>query len=65
MEKEKLIKSTEKLFNSELKVINVGLVHFAETLRIQGVKVEQVDWKPVAGGDKELGRLLDSMGFDD
>jgi FdrA protein len=65
MENEKLIQNTQKLFSGKLKVINVGLPHFADTLRTQGVDVEQVDWKPVAGGDKKLGSLLDTMGFDD
>ena len=65
MDNEKLVSNTQKLFGGKLKVINVGLPHFAETLRAQGVGVEQVEWKPVAGGDKELGNLLDAMGFDD
>ena len=65
MDNEKLIKNTQNLFGAKLKVINVGLPHFADTLRMQGVEVEQVEWKPVAGGDKELGNLLDAMGFDD
>jgi len=65
MENEKLIQNTQKLFSGNLKVINVGLPHFADTLRMQGVEVEQVDWKPIAGGDKELGDLIGAMGFDD
>lgn len=65
MEKSKLQENTNKLFNAKLKVINVGLSHFAETIRIQGIEVVQVNWKPVAGGDKKLGSILDSIGFDD
>jgi len=65
MEKELLLKNTARLFSGKLKVINVGLPHFAETLRAQGIEVEQVDWKPIAEGDKDLAQLLDSMGVDD
>ena len=61
----KLTENTSKLFRGKLKVINVGLPHFGDTLKAQGVEVEQVDWKPVAGGDKELGDILDAMGIDD
>jgi hypothetical protein len=65
MGNELLIKNTARLFSEKLKVINVGLPHFAETLREQGIEVEQVDWKPIAEGDKDLAQLLDSMGIDD
>ena len=65
MDNDKLITNTQKLFGGKLKVINVGLPHFADTLRMQGVEVEQVEWKPAAGGDKELVSLLDAMGIDD
>jgi hypothetical protein len=41
--------------------INVGLGMFAESLRVQGVRVVQVDWVPPAGGDKELADLLDDL----
>ena len=46
------------LEGSELKVINLGLQIFAETLQQQGVGVIQVDWHPPAGGDDELGDIL-------
>lgn len=41
------------LFKKELKVINVGLLSFKESLENKGFKVIQVDWKPPAGGDEE------------
>lgn len=41
------------LFKKELKVINVGLLSFKESLENEGFKVIQVDWKPPAGGDEE------------
>lgn len=51
------------LFGGELKVINVGLDHFGDSLRLQGVAVEQVQWKPPAGGDRRLAELLWKMGM--
>ena len=45
-----------------LKVINVGISTFADDLRSQGVEVVQVDWKPPAGGDPEMLKLLDRLG---
>ena len=65
MEKSKLTDNTRQLFSGELKVINVGLSHFAETIRQQNVEVVQVNWKPGVEGDVELGSILDSIGFDD
>lgn len=65
MENEKLIRNTLKLFSGNLKVINVGSTHFADTLRMQGVVVEQVDWKHRSGGGTELENILDAMGLDD
>jgi hypothetical protein len=41
------------LFKQELKVINIGLLSFKESLDDVGVKVIQVDWRPPAGGDQE------------
>ena len=46
------------LLGGELKVINVGLEGFAETLEGLGVPVVQVDWRPPAGGDPHLAGLL-------
>lgn len=41
------------LFKKELKVVNVGLLSFKESLEQTGFKVIHVDWKPPAGGDEE------------
>jgi hypothetical protein len=46
---------------SPIIAINVGLVRFAENLRVQGVEVVQVDWVPPAGGDRQLASLLDEL----
>jgi hypothetical protein len=39
-------------------VISAGAPLFADALVAQGVAVEQVDWRPPAGGDAELAGLL-------
>jgi deoxyribodipyrimidine photolyase-like uncharacterized protein len=67
MKNSNIRKNTSQLFNSELKVINIGLQHFAETLRNQGIKVEQVEWQPQSEKNtkEEYNDLLDAMGMDD
>lgn len=42
----------------EIRVVNVGLESFAETLETMGVSVLHVQWTPPAGGDPERARLL-------
>ncbi|MCX6349577.1 MAG: DUF1116 domain-containing protein [Candidatus Aureabacteria bacterium] len=49
------------LFSSKLSVINLGLESFADSVKSQGVDVEQVDWKPPAGGDPTTIALLDAL----
>jgi hypothetical protein len=46
----------------ELKVVTEGISTFADDLRSQGVQVVQVDWKPPAGGDAEMVKLLEKLG---
>jgi hypothetical protein len=50
------------LFASRLVVLNVGPKVFGDAIRAQGVKVVQVDWRPVAAGDREMTDLLDLLG---
>ena len=50
-----------ELFRSELRVINVGLFSFGETLRALGTEAVLVDWRPPAGGDLETIALLDTL----
>ena len=40
------------LINSDLVVVNVGLVKFAETIKKYDAKVIQYNWAPIAGGNK-------------
>ena len=51
----------DKLLSEPLVVINVGLSKFAKSLEEQDVDVIQVDWVPLAGGDKEMMDLLDEL----
>lgn len=50
------------LFRSPLVVVNVGPKSFADVLEQQGYETVQVDWKPVAGGDKQMQELLALLG---
>ena len=50
-----------ELFHAKLHVVNLGVESFAESMRAQGVPVQQVDWKPPAGGDPRLVALLDAL----
>ena len=49
------------LFKSPLRVANLGLASFAAALRAAGCPVVDVDWRPPAGGDPALARLLDRL----
>lgn len=53
----------QKLFHSKLVVVNVGTCIFGDAVEKQGCDVIQVDWKPVAGGDKKFQDILDELGF--
>ena len=52
------------LFEKELKIINIGLFSFKESLEEANFQVFQVNWEPPAGGDEEvldaLKKLLNS-----
>lgn len=50
------------LFRSELVTVNVGPKLLATALEQQGYQVYQVEWKPMAGGDKEMQEILDLLG---
>ncbi|ADK81675.1 hypothetical protein [Sediminispirochaeta smaragdinae] len=52
----------QKLFGSPLVVINVGTRRMGDALVKQGVTVAQVDWKPLAGGDKKMQDILSMLG---
>jgi hypothetical protein len=49
----------------EVRVINLGLESFAETLEGLGVPVLHVQWTPPAGGDPGRARLLSLLEDED
>ena len=50
-----------ELLQSRPRVINLGLAGFATDLDAQDVAVVHVDWRPPAGGDEDLARLLSML----
>ena len=57
-------KSNESnILTVKLKVVNIGVSTFADDLRSQGVDVVHVDWKPPAGGDAQMLKLLEKLGL--
>lgn len=52
---------TSEILRSQPKVINIGIVEFAEALKEQGIDVVHVDWKPPAEDDKNIMDLLDEV----
>lgn len=52
----------KSILSGSMKVVNIGILSFADDLESQGVEVVRVDWKPPAGGDEEMIRLLEELG---
>ncbi|MFH1820840.1 MAG: DUF1116 domain-containing protein [Methanobacteriota archaeon] len=50
-----------KIIDEKLKIINIGLRSFYDSVLAQGVEATHVDWKPPAGGDLEMVRLLEKL----
>jgi len=55
-------KGEKTILSQKLKVVNIGISTFGDDLRSQDVEVVDVDWKPPAGGDVEMSRLLERLG---
>ena len=51
----------KSILNQPVKVINVGLEIFFESVVDQGVKAVHVKWNPPAGGDERLARILEKL----
>ncbi len=51
----------ERLFLEELRVVNVGLEVFADSIDAAGGAVHRTDWRPPAAGNKEAGAALASL----
>src|SRR5260370_36407614 len=46
------------LFDGGIRALNVGVAEFALSPRAHGAAVLELDWRPPAGGDRDLGLLL-------
>jgi FdrA protein len=57
----KMIEVNVDLLSKPLVIINVGLYSFGQNIINQGVEMIHVEWKPPAGGDKEMIALLDKL----
>ena len=53
---------SKSILNAPLKVVNIGLEGFARELKQQDVEVVHIDWKPPAGGNPQLAKLLSKLG---
>jgi hypothetical protein len=51
----------KELLDTGPNVINIGVQDFADSLKMQGAAVVQVNWVPPAGGDPEMIALLDEL----
>jgi FdrA protein len=60
---EKKRSKDKTILTEKLKVVNIGISNFADDLRSQDVEVVHVDWKPPAGGDIKMLRLLEKLGL--
>jgi hypothetical protein len=49
---------TASLLSGPVRALNIGLAGFSEPPRNHGATVVQLDWRPPAEGDRELGLLL-------
>src|SRR6266851_2472986 len=48
----------QEIFPGGIHALNVGIAEFAHSPRAHGASVLQLDWRPPAGGDRDLGLLL-------
>lgn len=64
IEKKPLPEVSEKvleLLNSKPRIINIGLTSFTDSILEYGGSTVQYDWKPIAGGNKKLIKLLNKL----
>lgn len=51
----------KQLLEAKPRVINIGLSSFADNLEAEGCTVVQFDWRPVAGGNDKLRKILNIL----
>ncbi|MFU8785694.1 MAG: DUF1116 domain-containing protein [Candidatus Izemoplasmataceae bacterium] len=49
------------LFNQPLKVTNLGIETFEETLTKQNIQTVHIDWRPPANGNHEMAKILEKL----
>lgn len=54
--------SLRRLLNSEVRIVNIGLMGFAEDLESSGASVVHVDWSPPAVTNPKMAALLAKLG---
>jgi len=52
------IQESAPLFEAGMRALNVGVSEFALSPRAYGASVLELDWRPPASGDRDLGLLL-------
>lgn len=55
------VTTARRLLDSELNVLNIGLEIFQNALKLQNIKVVDVNWNPPPRLDKETEDLLDKI----
>jgi hypothetical protein len=55
------VTTARRLLDSELNVLNIGLEIFQDALKLQNIKVVDVNWNPPPKLDKETEDLLDKI----
>ncbi len=56
-----MVTTARRLLNSDLNVVNIGLEIFHNALKLQNVKVVDVNWSPPPKLDKATEELLDKI----
>ncbi len=51
----------DDLLRTDLRVVNLGLRSFADSIRAAGGQATHVDWRPPAGGDSGLAQRLEEL----
>jgi len=49
------------IFNENLKVVNIGIESFFDSMNDQNIPVVHVEWKPPAGGNEKLIDILEKL----
>jgi len=49
------------IFNEDLKVVNIGIESFFDSMKDQNIPVVHVEWKPAAGGNEKLIEILEKL----